>query len=291
VNLPDLPPLLLGTIAAAVLLELCLYAWQQRLQVLPRIVLLCTALAPWLAYAVPAGIATPRDGLLLALLVALPLCWFRLLPTGRPTDIGFLLVAAAPLLFGFFKELYPRPHPELRLAVLGQMMWIRVVIAAAQTGRPTVGIGFGLWPRRADWLLGSLTALVAAPVLYVVADAVGFAAWRWPADPWWQVAGTAMATFFGVLWVVALGEEFLFRGLLQNWVAGWTGSTLAAIGIAALAFGFSHLGFGRFPNWPFVVVASVAGLFFGWASHRGGGIRPAMVAHAWIVMLWRTLFH
>jgi membrane protease YdiL (CAAX protease family) len=169
-------------------------------------------------------------------------------------------------------------------------MWIRTVIAVALTDRPTGGIAFGLWPQRSDWLVGSVTALVAAPVLYLVADAVGFAAWRWPAEPWWQVAGTAIATFLGVLWVVALSEEFLFRGLLQNWVLQWTGSTFLAIGTAALAFGASHLGFARFPNWPFVVVASVAGLFFGWASRRGGGIRPAMVAHAWIVMLWRTLF-
>ena len=290
-NLPDLPLPVLAGIMAAALLELGFYASQRRLQPLPRVVLLCSALVPWLAFAVPASIATPRSGLLLTLLVAVPLGWFRLLPAGRPADLGFLFVAAAPMLFGFFEYLYPRPDPELRVAILGQLMWIRIVIAAALTDRPTSGIGFGLWPQRSDWLLGSLIALVAAPVLYVVADTVGFAAWRWPAAPWWQVAATAIATFFGILWVVALGEEFLFRGLLQNWVAGWTGSIPFAVAVSALAFGASHVGFRQFPNWGFVVVASVAGVFFGWASHRGGGIRPAMVAHAWIVTLWRTVLH
>jgi hypothetical protein len=39
------------------------------------------------------------------------------------------------------------------------------------------------------------------------------------------------------------------------------------------------------------VVASIAGFFFGWASHRGGGARAAMMAHAWIEPVWRTLLH
>src|ERR1039458_2898268 len=40
-----------------------------------------------------------------------------------------------------------------------------------------------------------------------------------PGMPMWKIA----ATFVGVLWVVALSEEFFFRGLLQQWMVQWTG--------------------------------------------------------------------
>ena len=34
-------------------------------------------------------------------------------------------------------------------------------------------------------------------------------------------AWTAAGTFIGFLWVVALWEEFLFRGVLQQWLEEW----------------------------------------------------------------------
>jgi membrane protease YdiL (CAAX protease family) len=55
-------------------------------------------------------------------------------------------------------------------------------------------------------------------------------------------------------------------------------------------FGLAHLGFRQFPNWRFAVVAGVAGVFYGLAYRRGGGIRSAMVAHAFTVTAWKTLF-
>jgi len=52
--------------------------------------------------------------------------------------------------------------------------------------------------------------------------------WLWPSrrstgprpSPFWVVAGT----FLGMLWVVVLFEEFLFRGVLQQWIEEWTGA-------------------------------------------------------------------
>ncbi len=36
---------------------------------------------------------------------------------------------------------------------------------------------------------------------------------------WWRIAGIAVGTFFGMLWVVALGEELFFRGVDRAWAA------------------------------------------------------------------------
>ena len=56
-------------------------------------------------------------------------------------------------------------------------------------------------------------------------------------------------------------------------------------------FGLVHLRFGnRFPNWNMVGLATLAGVFFGWAYLRAGSIRAAMVTHALVVATWRSVF-
>ena len=90
--------------------------------------------------------------------------------------------------------------------------------------------------------------------------------------------------------MVALSEELFFRGLLQQWLEEWTGTAWAGLLLASLAFGAVHLGFRQFPNWKFASLAAIAGVFYGIAFRRGGGIRAAMVAHALVVTTWRTLF-
>ena len=99
-----------------------------------------------------------------------------------------------------------------------------------------------------------------------------------------------MATFFGTLWVLALGEEFFFRGLLQQWLAEWLHSEWAALLIASACFGSVHLWYGSFPNWRFAVLAGVAGIFYGLAFRRARSIRASMVTHALTVTTWRIFF-
>jgi membrane protease YdiL (CAAX protease family) len=94
--------------------------------------------------------------------------------------------------------------------------------------------------------------------------------------------------FFGILWVTAISEEFIFRGLLQPWLERWTSSPLAALIITSLLFGSVHLGFhGPFPNWRFSICAAILGLFCGLARRQTGGIQAGMVAHALTVAIWK----
>ena len=89
--------------------------------------------------------------------------------------------------------------------------------------------------------------------------------------------------------MLALAEEFLARGLLQQWISDWTGRRNLALILASTVFGFCHLWYGGFPNWKFAIAAAVAGLFYGKAYIEAGGIRAAMVTHALVVTTWRTL--
>ena len=99
-----------------------------------------------------------------------------------------------------------------------------------------------------------------------------------------------MGTFFGILWVTALGEEFLFRGLAQQWIGEWLKSPWAGLLLASLLFGSVHLWFRAFPNWRFAILAAVAGIFYGLAFRRAQSIRASMVAHALTVTTWRLFF-
>ena len=107
---------------------------------------------------------------------------------------------------------------------------------------------------------------------------------------WWRVAGTMVAYFFGALWVIALGEELFFRGVVERALLDRWSSPAMAILISAILFGGAHLWFRRFPNWQQALLATVLGLGCGAAYARSGSVRSSMVTHACVVTTWRMLF-
>lgn len=64
-----------------------------------------------------------------------------------------------------------------------------------------------------------------------------------------------------------IGEEILFRGLLQRWLGWWPQGVL--FGLAHAAGGF----------WPQVVFSLALGLAFGWLRRRGWSLWPLIIAH------------
>src|SRR6202007_2201506 len=70
--------------------------------------------------------------------------------------------------------------------------------------------------------------------------------------------------FAGIFFFTALPEEFLFRGLIQNWIERRTRRQALRLGNASVIFGASHLNNGPpVPNYKYFLMASVAGLFYG----------------------------
>jgi len=82
----------------------------------------------------------------------------------------------------------------------------------------------------------------------------------------------------------------LFRGLLQNLLARSTKSDLAGWWTASVLFGFSHITNMRFPNWRYVILASIAGLFYGWTWRKTGSMFASAIVHALVDALWHFLF-
>jgi len=90
--------------------------------------------------------------------------------------------------------------------------------------------------------------------------------------------------------VVALAEEFFFRGFLQVLLAKRLRSETAGLVAASVLFGLAHLWFRSFPNWRFAIAAAVTGVFYGLAFLKAGSIRASMVTHALVVTTWRMFF-
>jgi hypothetical protein len=251
-----------------------------------------SAVVPYLIYAVPVGVFAWKSLALVVLLSTAAAFWFVALPRRGVVDGLFLLLMIAVALSQAFKLAIPAVAPKAPGELLGRLMWIRVGMAAALLLRGVEGVGFGFVPTRREWKIGLLHWAAFLPVGFLINLAVGFARPRpWPpADPWRTVL-LAIGIFLGMLWVTALSEEFFFRGLLQHWLAAWTGSRTLALALASAVFGAAHLWFPPgFPNWRFMILAAAAGVFYGRAYQSAQSIRAAMVAHALVNVSWRLFF-
>ena len=72
-----------------------------------------------------------------------------------------------------------------------------------------------------------------------------------------------------------VGEELLFRGVLQTGIAQWTGSVGLAVGMAAVVFGLAH------PiSITYAVLAAAIGVYLGWLLVATGNLLVPIVTHA-----------
>ena len=203
-------------------------------------------------------------------------------------DLGFLVIAAAPVIARVFVRIYRSPDEHLHIDILGHLMWIRLGIAALLVLREWNPGSFGLWPKPREWRIGILYYLGGIVPIAVIATSLGDVQLALREGAWWRVAATGIATFFGILWVVALSEELFFRGVIER--AMLARSRTAAIVVSAVLFGSVHLWYHEFPNWRRAIVVAALGLVCGTAYAQTGSVRVPMVTHAFVVATWRVFF-
>jgi membrane protease YdiL (CAAX protease family) len=297
----NIPPRIAAWFLAALFVEAALYlgagfVWARRLvegiepPPIRAFMLTLAALVPYLVYASGTGTLNWRSFLLLAGIATVVSAWFVVARDQRPLwDILFVGLLAGLILSKVFGTIYITLAHKADATILGFLMLVHTGAFYVMTIRKKGGVGFSFAPTRQDWAVGLLSFVaifgcILAANLYLQTLRPQLAA-----GPWWRIAAIALGTFLAFLWVTALAEEFVFRGILQHALAKWTGPLLALL-ITSLLFGLAHLPFRQFPNWPWVVFASIIGLFCGLATMRTGSIRAATVAHALVVATWRTFF-
>jgi membrane protease YdiL (CAAX protease family) len=179
------------------------------------------------------------------------------------------------------------PYPGGRLAyVFTILLALNAALAVFVLVRRVDGVGYSIgWGRHwGFFILGSLVVFgfIAIPL----GTAMHFIAFAPQWHGWTALPLTSLAIFFFTAWP----EEFLFRGLLQNMLSRTSKSELAGWWTASMLFGFSHIANMGFPNWRYVILASIAGLFYGWTWRKTGSIFASAIVHALVDVLWHFLF-
>ncbi|HVS88800.1 MAG TPA: type II CAAX endopeptidase family protein [Candidatus Acidoferrum sp.] len=179
------------------------------------------------------------------------------------------------------------PYPGGRLAyVFTVLLSLNVALAAYLLVRRFNGIGYSIgWGRRwgfyvlASFILFGCIAIPLGEGMHFIQFAPRWAEWK-------SLPFLATAILFFTAWP----EEFVFRGVLQNMLSRSCKSDLAGWWTASVLFGFSHITNMGFPNWRYVILASIAGFFYGWTWRKSGSIFASAIVHALVDVTWHFLF-
>jgi membrane protease YdiL (CAAX protease family) len=179
------------------------------------------------------------------------------------------------------------PYPGGHLAyVLTVLLCLNVALGVFVLIRKLNGIGYSIgWGKR--WSFYVLASFVVfAAIAIPLAEAMRFIHFA----PRWLSWETFPITLLTIFFFTAWPEEFLFRGLLQNLLSRATRSEFRGWWMASILFGFSHITNLGFPNWRYVFLASIAGLFYGWTWRKSGSIFASAIVHALVDATWHFFF-
>ncbi|HRQ66251.1 MAG TPA: CPBP family intramembrane metalloprotease [Xanthomonadaceae bacterium] len=156
-----------------------------------------------------------------------------------------------------------------------------------------LALAFGLRPWNELEISVSVLVLTLAATLPMVLalDLLGRVRWNWVQEIADAIRVALLPLFRnappGALVAVALmagiGEELLFRGVIQAALEGWLGP-LAGLLLASLLFGLAH-----FVTVGYLVLACLMGLYFGLLYQWTGNLLVPILVHAlydWVALRW-----
>ena len=177
----------------------------------------------------------------------------------------------------WFEPAWP-PH----LAVFNKMLLLDAGIYGFLAIRRLSGVGFDLRLRVADLLIGARELVFYAPMAIALGLSLGFLHFH-PEIPTAVhiVLGWVFTFFF-----IAIPEELFFRGWMQNLLERRIGRRWASL-TTAILFGLSHFNKRAVNfNWRYVLLAGIAGIFYGRAWRQQRRIGASAITHASVDTLW-----
>ena len=152
--------------------------------------------------------------------------------------------------------------------------------------RQLSGTGFDFHLRWSDWKTGLRELVFFTPIVLGLGLALGFI------HPHRNLPGigNAVLRWVGIFFFTAVPEELFFRAWVQNLLERRVGRRVALV-MASVLFGLSHFNkrSAHF-NWRYVLLATVAGIFYGraWREHRR--VPASTITHASVDWLWGLWF-
>jgi uncharacterized protein len=254
------------------------------------------ALPVWARLACPAALAIPYVLVAcggdvfcwgwFALYALLPVAVALLLAQAAREDAGqrgswrdFLVLAGLGLAVDlrWFEGAWPA-----HLAVFNKMLLLDAGIYGFVLIRELGGTGFDLRLRGKDVCIGLRECALYTPIALALGLGLGFLHLRsgWPGIL--PIAGAWLYTFF----FIAVPEELFFRGWLQNLLEKRLGR-YGALLVTACLFGLAHFNkrAAHF-NWRYVLLAALAGIFYGRAWRAQRRVGASAVTHATVDAIW-----
>jgi len=189
-----------------------------------------------------------------------------------------------PLPYRLLYHVFPFPQPLTH--TLSILMALSTGVATFIMLRRLDGVGYALdWRRGYAWNFG-FHFLVFIAIAVPLGMSIGFLTFA----PSLSRLRTFPLTAIGILFFTAWPEEFLFRGVLQNLLSRTFRNPWAGLVVASIIFGFAHILHAPVPNWKYVGLATIAGLFYGRAWMKTGSLVPGALIHALVDISWHVLF-
>jgi uncharacterized protein len=207
---------------------------------------------------------------------------------GTWEDYAALLLIALPAVLPVPTRLLYRvfPYPPPLTHTLAILMALSTAVAAFVLLRRLDGVGYAVaWARGFTANLALHFAIFAA-IAIPLGITLGFLEFH----PSLARARSSPLTVLGILFFTAWPEEFLFRGLLQNLLSRAIRNQWAGLVVASVVFGFSHIFHAPYPNWKYVLLATIAGLFYGHVWMRTRSLLPGTLVHSLVDISWHLLF-
>ncbi len=200
-------------------------------------------------------------------------------------DAFILLVVGLAVDLGWFGGAWPSG-----LGALNELFLVDAGLYGFTVVRQLTGTGFDFQLRRSDWKTGMRELVFFAPVVIVLGVALGFI------HPHANRPGTgaAISRWVLIFLFTAVPEELFFRAWVQNLLERRVGRR-AALVIASVIFGLSHFNKRRSAhmphfNWPYVLLATIAGIFYGRAWRENRRVPASTITHASVDWLWGLWF-
>jgi uncharacterized protein len=235
--------------------------------------------------------------------------WFALY-AALPVAIAWLLLQAAEadteqrgdwrdalilLMLGLAVDLrwFDRAWPD-GLRALNELFLVDAGLYGFLAIRQLNGTGFDFHLKWSDWKIGLRELVFFAPFVLALGLALGFlhphrnlpgvgsALLRW--------LGIALLHWIGIFFFTAVPEELFFRAWVQNLLERRVGRRVALV-IASVLFGLSHFNKrSALFNWRYVLLATVAGIFYGRAWREQRRVPASTIMHASVDWLWGLWF-
>jgi len=200
------------------------------------------------------------------------LCW---------QDVLVLAAVGLPLEFHLIDAAFPHPG----LTSLSKLLLVDSALYSFLVVRQVENVGYKFCLKLNDLLIGLRELLFFAPIVIGLGIALHFIT----PHAGLPAAGTAFSTVVITLFFVAIPEELFFRGLLQNLLEPRIGRT-AALYLSAVIFGLSHFNKPLPFNWRYVLLATIAGVFYGRAWRSRCRLLASATTHTCVDVLWSLWF-